>query len=167
MTTGRAAAFHDKQIELVQTFADQAVIAIENVRLFDEVQARNREVTEALEQQTATGAILRVIAARRPISNLSSTWSPRVPRSFCDAHDAVIFLPQGERLPSRRITGRSQSTSRHADRARLGAGRAFVDRKTLHIHDLLDAGDEFPLVQQLSRRLGFRTICRRAVDAEG
>ena len=88
--------FTDKQIELVSTFADQAVIAIENVRLFDEVQARTRELTESLEQQTATSEVLQVISRSPgelgPVFNAMLANATRI----CEAKFGNLFLREGD-----------------------------------------------------------------------
>ena len=85
-----------KQIELVTTFADQAVIAIENVRLFDEVQARTRELSESLEQQTATSEMLRVISTSpgelEPVFRAMLANATRL----CGAKFGILNLYDGE-----------------------------------------------------------------------
>src|SRR3954447_3359422 len=63
VTRVQPGAFPDHHVQLLRTFADQAVIAIENARLFHEVQARTRDLTESLQQQIATGDVLKVIAS--------------------------------------------------------------------------------------------------------
>ena len=90
-----ARAFSDEQIALLQTFAAQAVIAIENVRLFQELEARNRELTESLEQQTATAEILRVISSSptdvQPVFDAIAVNAAQV----CEAGNANVYRFDG------------------------------------------------------------------------
>ena len=90
--------FTDKEIELAETFADQAVIAIENVRLFEEVQARTRDLSESLEQQTATSAVLRIISSSpgdlEPVFEAMLQNSVRI----CEAGFGQMFLCEGDNV---------------------------------------------------------------------
>ncbi|PBB42128.1 hypothetical protein CK222_20200 [Mesorhizobium sp. WSM3866] len=159
LTRSKPRGFSPKQIELVETFADQAVIAIENVRLFEEVEARNREISEALEQQTATGDILRVIAASptdiQPVLQVVAESAAR----FCDTHDAIIFLEKDNMLVPKAHHGQIPFDLPPMPTTRDWVpGRAFVDRETVHIVDVAAAGEEFPISKELAERFGHMTM---------
>src|SRR4029434_5876999 len=89
-------AFTNAQIALVETFADQAVIAIENVRLFDELEVRNRDLTQALEQQTATSDILRVISRSQTDVQPVFDTIAKAALELCGASSTNVFTYDGE-----------------------------------------------------------------------
>jgi GAF domain-containing protein/anti-sigma regulatory factor (Ser/Thr protein kinase) len=150
--------FNDKEIALLKTFADQAVIAIENVRLFKELQARNAEVTEALEQRTATSEILQVISeSPTDVAPVFDAITRRAAQ-LCDARDARLFVVEGNLL--RNVAGFGEFATTFATRPLtrgLPMGRAIIDRSVVHVEDLAAALDDFPDSRETQPRYGNRT----------
>ena len=158
--------FTPAQIKLLETFADQAVIAIENVRLF-------QELKESLEQQTATSEILGVIASSptdiQPVLDAVAENAARL----CDANDAQIY-PCRRRCPAAcsHITDRSRvdvSESRAYQPRLTVPAELFIDRQTIHVHDLA-AGARNRVSRKrrhFSERLGHRTVLGTPLLREG
>ena len=135
--------FTDKQIKLLETFADQAVIAIENVRLFKELQARNRDLTEALEQQTATSEILRVIASSpTDLQPVFQTILDNAVR-LCEAQNGAAFRFDGQLFRAVVWNNISSALSSYVQNTPIPPGRESalrrvgLEKRPVHIPDML------------------------------
>lgn len=161
-------SFTARQVELVETFADQAVIAIENVRLFDEVQARSKQLTEALQQQVATGDILRAIASSP--TNIAPVLKAVAQSAcqLCEAYDAAVLLRDGNDLVFDAHHGPIPiNLERWPLNRHWTAGRAVLDRVPVHVQDLTKEAVEFPDGYQMARRMGHRTTLSVPLLREG
>ena len=151
--------FTDKQIEVVKNFAAQAVIAIENTRLLNELR-------ESLQQQTATADVLKVIS--RSTFDLELVLNTLVESAarLCEAYDAAIWQPDGKRLVLLAHHGPIRVESLPLVRG-TAAGRAFIDGQTIHVTDLQSETREYPESSENARSWGFNTILCVPLMREG
>ena len=160
--------FGEAEIALFETFADQAVIAIGNARLFEELERRNvqlqeshRRVTEALEQQAATASVLRIIASAPTDLIAAFETVARTVADVCDAPDVILQRVDGDHL--RYVAGvgpipKPMFGSRLPIDRTFVSGRAVADRATIHLLDLVrESEDEWPRAREIQRRTGQRT----------
>jgi two-component system, NtrC family, sensor kinase len=166
-------AFTDRQVELLKTFANQAVIAIENVRLFTELQASNRDLTRALDQQTATSEILQAIAhAQTDVRPVFDTIA-RSATHLCSGAMTAVFLTDGRMVDHVADYGSSPEA---LAAARAGyplpvnlettPGTAILTGSIVHVPDIEEPSAR-EHVREIGRVVGFRSVVSVPMLREG
>ena len=156
--------FSADQIALIETFARQAAIAIDNVRLFNQTK-------ESLEQQTAVAEILRVISGSptdvQPVLDAIAERAAQL----CDASAASMYLTDGDTLRHLASKGPSADPVSHVDSLPINrdsiSGRALLERRTIAVDDMLSAGADYPLSLEIAQRSGHRTVVVVPLFREG
>jgi GAF domain-containing protein len=164
-------AFGEDEVSLLQTFASQAVIAIENVRLFKELQARNHDLTEALERQTATSDVLRTIAQSptelQPVLQAIASSAMRL----CAASDVVIERLEGDRFYNAAHAGAQMKGLVGLPlplSPRFPGGRAVLERRPIIIDDImLIAEREYPDTLDLLKLNTIHSVAEIPLLSEG
>ena len=154
--------FTNSQIALLETFADQAVIAIENVRLFDEVQSRTEDLRESLQQQTATADVLKIISRSSvDLETVLDTLVETVAR-LCRADQAAMFRRRDDKYHLVAAHGLSAEAKKFMithpfapDRGTT-SGRVVLERRAVHIPDVLQDSEYTYLEGQ--KVVGYRTL---------
>jgi GAF domain-containing protein len=150
--------FTDNDIALLQSFADQAVIAIENARLFRELQEKNKALTEALDQQTATADILKVISSSpTDVQPVLDTIMRSISR-LCDAPFCVAYRYDGEQVhfvahdnATPAVLASPQARYPQAPSLETATGVSIIERRIVHIPDA--SGDDVPPASREFARL--------------
>jgi signal transduction histidine kinase/HAMP domain-containing protein len=156
--------FSPAQVALVETFARQAAIAIDNVRLFNQTK-------EALEQQTAIAEILRVISSSpTDVTPVLDAIAERAARA-CDATAASVYLTDGPVLRHLASKGPSPDPVGHIDTVAINreslAACALLDGKAIHVRDMLAEEGTYPESFAIAKRLGHHTVVATPLFREG